>query len=141
MILIVSALLMSCSDRKDKNPASPPPTAVAPSDDTVFDTVDIMPEFAGGNKALIQYLSDNIKYPEEAKANNTMGKVLISFVVEKDGSVDNVKVVRGIDPNLDSEALRVVRSLPDFEKPGIKNGKEVAVNYMVPINFMLDSKK
>ncbi len=145
MIYMLSVMLLSCSNKSDNTPAPPPPpppqSTAARVHDTVYQSVDVMPEFPGGNQAMITYIANNIKYPEAARNNKTEGKVLISFVVGTDGSVDDVKVVQGVDPEIDSEALRVVRSLPKFDKPAIKNGKEVAVSYMVPINFKLDGKK
>jgi len=108
-----------------------------PGGDGVYLEVDEMPEFKGGNAALLKYIAENTKYPDEARKNNITGKVLVKFVVEKDGSVSNVGVEQGVDYLLDSEAYRVVSSLPKFEKPAIKNGKEVAVQLMLPISFAL----
>jgi TonB family protein len=145
LVFIVSAAIASCTNSKNTMPAPPPPPpppeASAPAGNQVYDSVDVMPEYPGGNEALVKYISDNIRYPEEARKSSTQGKVLVSFVVEKDGSVDNVKVLRGVDSLIDSEALRVVRTLPDFEKPGIREGKNVAVKYILPISFKLDGKK
>jgi TonB family protein len=106
------------------------------SDDDVFMVVEEMPEFPGGVEALRKILANNIKYPESAKQKGIAGKVYASFVIEKDGSVSRVKVARGVDPSLDSEAIRVVSSLPKW-KPGKQRGQNVAVQYTVPINFSL----
>lgn len=96
-----------------------------------------MPVFKGGDTAIINYIGKNTKYPEPAKVKGTQGKVIIRFAVEADGSIDKVSVLKGVDPELDMEAIRVVKTLPSFEKPGIKDGKAVSVWYVLPINFAL----
>lgn len=119
-------------------PPPPPPPPVAETDsDTPFQEVDEMPVFTGGDAALMKYIAENTKYPELAKTNGIKGKVIVRFAVNPDGSINRVSVLKGVDPELDQEALRVVSSLPAFEKPGVKDGKNVAVWYMIPINFTL----
>jgi periplasmic protein TonB len=119
-------------------PPPPPPPPVAEIDsDTPLEVVDEMPVFKGGDAALIDYIKNNTKYPEPAKVKGTQGKVIVRFAVEADGSIDKVSVPKGVDPELDMEAIRVVRTLPSFEKPGIKDGKAVPVWYVLPINFAL----
>lgn len=98
--------------------------------------VDEMPEFPGGMPSLLKFINNAIKYPIVAQENGIQGKVIITFVIGKTGEVIDAKVFRGIDPALDAEALRVVKTLPDW-KPGKQNGKAVKVNYNVPINFVL----
>ena len=105
--------------------------------DTIYDVVEVMPEYPGGLEAMGKYLSENISYPEEAKDKNIKGRVFISFVVEKDGSVTDVMLMRGIGEPCDSEALRVVRAMPNW-KPGMQDGKPVRVHYVLPILFKLD---
>jgi TonB family protein len=105
-------------------------------DDEVFTIVEDMPEFPGGELALRKYIAQSIKYPEEAIAKKIEGKVYVTFVVEKDGSVGSVRIARGVASSLDNEALRVVTELPKW-KPGTQRGQAVRVNYTVPINFML----
>ena len=102
----------------------------------VYQIVDKMPEFPGGEKALLNYISENIVYPQSAKDKNISGRVFVSFVIEKDGSVSDVKVMRGIDEECDAEAIRVVKAMPKW-KPGMDNGKPVKVSYMLPVNFKL----
>jgi len=102
----------------------------------VFFIVEDMPVFPGGELALRKYIAQSIKYPVIAQENGIQGKVFITFVVDKDGSVTNARVARGVDPSLDKEALRVVNSLPKW-KPGKQRGKPVKVSYTVPINFVL----
>ena len=102
----------------------------------VFDVVEQMPSFPGGNAALMKYLSENVKYPVVAQENGVQGRVVVSFVVEKDGHITDVKVVRSVDPSLDKEAARVVKSMPSWI-PGKQNGSAVRVKYNVPVSFKL----
>ena len=102
----------------------------------VFDVVEQMPSFPGGQGALMQYLANNIKYPVVAQENGVQGRVVVSFVVERDGSITDVQVVRSVDPSLDREAQRVVRSMPKWI-PGKQNGQAVRVKYNVPVSFRL----
>lgn len=105
-------------------------------DDEVFLVVDEMPEYPGGPMALRTLLAQSVRYPESAVKNGTQGKVYVNFVVEKDGSVGMVKIARGVSPELDAEALRVVKQLTNWN-PGKNKGKAVRVSYTVPINFAL----
>jgi len=102
----------------------------------VFDVVEQMPSFPGGTAALMQYLSSNIKYPVVAEENGVQGRVVCTFVVEKDGSITDVRVVKSVDPSLDKEAMRVVKSMPRWI-PGKQNGSAVRVKYTVPVTFRL----
>ena len=102
----------------------------------VFEVVEQMPSFPGGPSALMKYLSENIKYPVVAQENGVQGRVVVSFVVERDGSITDVKVARSVDPSLDREAMRVVRSMPHWI-PGKQNGSAVRVKYNVPVSFRL----
>lgn len=101
-----------------------------------FVVVEEMPMFPGGETALLQYIADHTQYPEVAKENNIQGKVIVRFCVTSKGGVDKVSILKGVDPELDKEAIRVVETLPTF-KPGKQGGKPVPVWYMVPINFTL----
>jgi protein TonB len=102
----------------------------------VFVVVEEMPSFPGGDAELFKFIYDNIKYPEIAKENNIQGKVILRFCVTYKGTVDQVSVVRGVDPALDEEAIRVIKMLPLW-KPGKQGGKPVNVWYSVPISFQL----
>lgn len=102
----------------------------------VFFIVEDMPEFPGGELALRKFIANAIKYPVIAQENGIQGKVYVNFVVDKDGSVSNARIARGVDPSLDKEALRVVNTLPKW-KPGMQRGKPVRVSYTVPISFVL----
>ena len=117
--------------------APPPPPAPKPEvASKVFDVVEEMPSFPGGQGALMSYLASNIKYPVVAQENGVQGRVIVSFVVERDGSISDVKVARSVDPSLDREAQRVVKSMPKW-KPGKQNGSAVRVKYTVPVVFRL----
>jgi len=107
-----------------------------PDKNGVYQIVEEMPEFPGGVEAMMKYVGENVKYPEEAKDKNIAGRVFLSFVVEKDGSIGEVKVLRGIGGGCDEEAVRVIKSMPKW-KPGKQEGKPVRVSYMMPINFKL----
>jgi len=109
---------------------------VSPEED-VFIVVETMPEFPGGRTALYKFLADNIKYPEKAKKDGIQGRVFVNFIVEKDGSVTNVKVIRGVTSELDKEAVRAVEMMPKW-KPGVQRGKNVRVSFNLPIKFTLD---
>ncbi|WP_291527771.1 energy transducer TonB [Bacteroides sp. UBA939] len=108
-----------------------------PEEQTIFEVVEEMPEFPNGGMAgLMQFLSKNIKYPTIAQENGTQGRVTVQFVVNKDGSIVDAKVLRGVDPYLDKEALRVIGTMPKW-KPGMQRGKPVRVKYTVPVMFRL----
>jgi len=102
----------------------------------VFVTVEKMPEFPGGEAALLKWISDHVNYPTIAAENGIQGRVSCSFVVNADGTVQDVEVARSVDPNLDKEAIRVLKMLPKF-KPGEQRGKPVRVKYSVPVRFKL----
>lgn len=102
--------------------------------DYVYMMVDEMPEFPGGVNELVNFVAQNLRYPNEAQRKGIQGKVFVGFVVEKDGSVGNVRVVNGVDFDLDAEAVRVVRLLPNW-RPGKIKGEAVRVSYTIPINF------
>ena len=106
-------------------------------DDTpVFYIVEEMPEFPGGEEALTKYLATSVKYPVIAQENGIQGKVFIQFVINTKGEVTNATILRGVDPSLDKEALRVVQAMPKW-KPGKQRNRPVRVSYTVPINFVL----
>ena len=103
----------------------------------VYEIVEQMPRFPNGIDTLMHYIAEQIKYPEEAKKAGVQGRVLVGFIVEKDGSISDVKVLKGIGYGCDEEAKRVVSSMPNWE-PGMHRGKAVRVKYLVPVNFKLD---
>jgi len=103
-------------------------------EDSIYSVVEKMPEFPGGEKAVISFLSQTIQYPEKAQKKNEQGKVIVQFVISKTGKVENAKVLKGVSPSLDDEALRVIGLLPDWI-PGEQNGEKVAVYRIIPIMF------
>lgn len=106
-------------------------------DETIHVAVEENPEFPGGTAALMEYLHRNIKYPAICRENNIQGRVLVSFVVNKDGSIVDVEVVRGVNPSLDKEAVRVISQMPNWT-PGRQLGRAVRVRYSLPVYFRLN---
>lgn len=118
-------------------PISIPTEEEAPVEDEIFEIVEETPQFMnGGMVGLMQYLSKNIKYPVMAQEANVQGRVTVQFVVNKDGSIVDVQVLRGVDPYLDKEAVRVISTMPKW-KPGKQRGKPVRCKYTVPVTFKL----
>lgn len=129
------------SEKQDaKEETVAPDSVAAPTDgvakDEVFMVAEQMPEFPGGMKELLKFLQNNLKYPENAMKNNVQGRVIVQFVVEKDGTLTEFKVARSVDPDLDVEALRVLQIMPKW-KPGMQRGKIVRVKFTVPVSFKL----
>ena len=124
------------SESSTPEPAKPEPKPAPANDSEIFKTVDQMPQFPGGDPALIRFISAHIQYPVIAQENNIQGRVIVQFVVTKTGSIGDVKVVKSVDPSLDNEAKRLVKMLPKFI-PGKLNGQPVNVWYTTPINFRL----
>lgn len=121
---------------KAKEVIATEPVKPKEEENKVFDVVEQMPSFPGGNSALMQFLSKNIKYPVVAEENGIQGRVICIFVVERDGRVTDVHVVKSVDPSLDKEAVRVVSSMPNWI-PGKQNGSAVRVKYTLPVTFRL----
>jgi TonB family protein len=125
---------------KKKNPVADEEVAIGvidnDKDDRVWNVVEQMPKFPGGDAGLMSFLKDNLKYPAEAEKAGKQGRVVVTFVVGKDGAVNNVKVVRSVDEKLDAEALRVVNAMPKWQ-PGKQRGQEVNVMYTIPVTFRL----
>ena len=105
-----------------------------PEEEEIFMVVEDQPEFPGGTAALLEYLRKNIKYPAICRENNIQGRVLVTFIVNKDGAIVEPEVVKSVNPSLDKEALRVISTMPNW-KPGSQRGKPVRVKYTVPVNF------
>lgn len=116
--------------------AAPEPPKHVVEETKIFTVVEQMPMYPGGDEALMGYLRDNIKYPTVAAENGVQGRVVVGFVVERDGSITDVNILRGVDPSLDREAMRVVKSMPRWN-PGKQNGSAVRVKYQVPVSFRL----
>lgn len=111
-------------------------TAQTKKNDMVFDVVEVMPQFPGGQIAMLKYIMENIKYPEQAMKEGIQGRVTVRFIVEKDGSISDVKPVLSVHPLLNKEAVRVVKSMPKWS-PGKHNGKPVRVRFNLPVMFKL----
>ena len=106
------------------------------ANDKVLEKAEVMPEYPGGDQAMMDFVAKNVQYPQEARDKEISGRVLVSFIVEKDGSIADVKVVKGIGGGCDEEAVRVVKAMPKW-KPGKDKGKPVRVSYMMPFTFKL----
>ena len=102
--------------------------------DKVFEVVDEMPSFPGGQSALFDFMAKNIKYPEVAEDNGIQGRVLVTFIVKKDGSLSDVRVAKSVDPSLDKEAVRIIKSMPKWN-PGTHKGMYVNVKFTLPVTF------
>lgn len=130
----------------DPTAPPPPPKKIEivedPQDEKnpIFTVVEEMPEYPGGKNAMYEFMGENIKYPEKAKKEGISGTVFITFVVEKDGRVNDVKLLRGVDASLDKEAMRVIKMMPNW-KPGKQRGKVVRVQYNLPVKFTLNTDK
>lgn len=107
---------------------------------TIFDVVEYMPEYPGGMGALMKYLSENVRYPASAHKAGIQGRVTVQFIIDKDGSIKEPEVIRSVDKDLDAEAVRIVKSLPNW-KPGIQKGEPVAVRYTIPVMFRLNDSQ
>lgn len=116
--------------------AAPEPPKHVVEETKIFTVVEQMPMYPGGDGALMGYLRDNIHYPTVAAENGVQGRVVVGFVVERDGSITDVKILRGVDPSLDREAMRVVKNMPKWT-PGKQNGSAVRVKFQVPVSFRL----
>ncbi|MBQ4276839.1 MAG: energy transducer TonB [Bacteroidaceae bacterium] len=105
-------------------------------DNNVFDVPEVVASFPGGDSALSSFLSKNVRYPAVAAENGIQGRVIVKFIIEKDGSISNAQVLKSVDPSLDKEALRVINSMPKWT-PGRQNDKPVRASFTLPINFKL----
>ena len=112
-------------------------TAQTKKNDMLFSVVEVMPQYPGGQIAMMKYIMENMKYPEQAMKKGIQGRVAVSFIVEKDGSISNVSPIHPVHTLLDKEAVRVVKSMPKWS-PGKQNGKPVRVQLIVPIMFKLN---
>lgn len=142
---VVTALNSSCGNKNQNeaisiaaSPALPPQQEPKTDSELPYEVADQLPVFPGGTDSLLKYIFNNIEYPETAKLKGVQGTVVVRFAVEADCSIDRVSILRGVDADLDKEAIRVISTLPEFEKPGYKDNKPVAVWHSIPINFALD---
>ena len=133
LVIVIAPARANAQDKREKTTQTRKDTA---TDDKVYEVCEQMPIFEGGDAALMKYLTDSVKYPELAKKHGVQGRVVIGFIVEKDGSLTDVKVLRHVDIALDAEALRVVKGMPKWI-PGRQNEQRVRVKYNVPVSFRL----
>ncbi len=126
MLAMMIALTVNAASTKEGNMP----------DDKLYDVVEVMPEYPGGMVAMMRFLQDNVQYPFKAAKQNINGRVVVQFIVEKDGRVGHAKIARSVHPLLDEEALRVVRLMPKWT-PGKQKGKPVRVKFNIPITFRL----
>jgi TonB family protein len=132
----VAAVRKSEPPRQEPQPKRAEPKAPAAAGQQSYDVVEQMPEFPGGPKALMTYFATHVVYPQDAEEQGLQGRVVVTFIVNEDGSVSDAKVMRSISPSLDAEALRLVDEMPKWE-PGVQSGKKVRVKFTVPITFRL----
>jgi protein TonB len=135
LIIILISIAGSVTAQEEIVTETPNNETVNDSGD-VFVFVEVTPKYPGGVEARLKYLRDNITYPKTAKESGIQGTVYITFVVEKDGSITNVKVLRGIGGGCDEEAVRVIKNMPKW-KPGMQRGKAVRTQFNIPIRFVL----
>ena len=133
LVIVVAPARANAQDKKEKTTQTRKDTT---TDDKIYEVCEQMPIFEGGDAALLKYLTDSVKYPELAKKHGVQGRVVIGFIVEKDGSLTDVKVLRHVDIALDAEALRVVKGMPKWI-PGCQDEQLVRVRYNVPVSFRL----
>lgn len=133
IILILPILLATNCTNKDSITTL---ENASPVDDIIYEKVDQIPEFTGGMENFMGYLQHNLNYPEIAKKNGTEGKVFVEFVVNKDGTISHVKVIKGIGSGCDEEAAKVIRNSPSW-RPGVKDGRAVNTKLVLPISFKL----
>ena len=136
LILLVVVFVPARANAQDKKEKTTQTHKDTTTDDKVYEVCEQMPIFEGGDAALLKYLTDSVKYPESAKKRGVQGRVVIGFIVEKDGSLTDVKVLRHVDIALDAEALRVVKGMPKWI-PGCQDEQLVRVRYNVPVSFRL----
>lgn len=136
-IIMVLAGLLACSTATAQETIIPYRPGCGPVDEEkVYDVVEWMPSFPGGIEALKAFLAKNLRFPKELEETCVQGRVIITFIVEKDGSLSHAKVIRSVDPALDKEALRVVKKMPKWI-PGQQNDRKVRVRYIIPVTFRL----
>jgi TonB family protein len=108
--------------------------------DSIYEVAEYMPEFPGGDHALLKRITETLKYPEEAKAQKIEGRLSLTCVITKEGKITDVKIIKPLHPACDAEAIRCIKSLPEVWKPGIDKGKTVNVRYAIPIRFRMPSE-
>ena len=133
LVIVIAPARANAQDKREKTTQTRKDTA---PDDKVYDVCEQMPIFEGGDAALLKYLRENLKYPDKTKDRGVQGRLVIGFIVEKDGSLTDVKVLRPVDIDLDAEVFRGVKGMPKWI-PGRHNGQRVRVRYLLPIHICL----
>lgn len=133
LVIVIAPARANAQDKREKTTQTRKDTA---TDDKVYEVCEQMPIFEGGDAALLKYLRENLKYPDKTKDRGVQGRMVVGFIVEKDGSLTNVKVLRAVDIALDAEVLRVIKGMPKWI-PGRHNGQRVRVRYLLPIHICL----
>ena len=133
LVIVVAPVRANAQDKKGNTTQTRKDTA---TDDKIYEVCEQMPIFEGGDAALLKYLRENLKYPDNTKDRGVQGRLVIGFIVEKDGSLTDVKVLRPVDIDLDAEVLRLVKGMPKWI-PGRHNGQRVRVKYLLPIHICL----
>ena len=133
LVIVVAPARANAQDKRGKTTQTHKDTT---TDDKIYEVCEQMPIFEGGDAALLKYLRENLKYPDNTKDRGVQGRLVIGFIVEKDGSLTDVKVLRPVDIDLDAEALRVIKGMPKWI-PGRHNGQRVRVRYLLPIHICL----
>ncbi len=133
LVIVIAPARANAQDKKGKTTQTRKDTA---TDDKIYEVCEQMPIFEGGDAALLKYLRENLKYPDNTKDRGVQGRLVIGFIVEKDGSLTDVKVLRPVDIDLDAEVLRLVKGMPKWI-PGRHNGQRVRVKYLLPIHICL----
>ena len=136
LILLVVVFVPARANAQDKKGKTTQTRKDTATDDKVYEVCEQMPIFEGGDAALLKYLGENLKLPEEDQERGMQGRMVVGFIVEKDGSLTNVKVLRPVDIALDAEVLRLVKGMPKWI-PGRHNGQRVRVRYLLPIHICL----
>ena len=133
LVIVIAPARANAQDKKEKTTQTHKDTTTG---DKVYEVCEQMPIFEGGDAALLKYLRENLKYPDNTKDRGVQGRLVIGFIVEKDGSLTDVKVLRPVDIDLDAEVLRLVKGMPKWI-PGRHNGQRVRVRYLLPIHICL----
>ncbi len=133
LVIVIAPARANAQDKREKTTQTRKDTA---TDDKVYEVCEQMPIFEGGDAALLKYLRENLKYPDNTKDRGVQGRLVIGFIVEKDGSLTDVKVLRPVDIDLDAEVLRVIKGMPKWI-PGRHNGQRVRVRHLLPIHICL----
>ena len=136
ILMSIMTMCLATANAQDVTVLKRDGASQAADSNKVYSVAEKMPEFPGGQQALMQYISYNVRYPKDAAEKGKQGRVVVEFVVNEDGSISDEKVTRSVFPSLDNEALRVIKNMPKWQ-PGVVDGKNVRVKYTIPLSFKL----